>query len=95
MSARAPHRLVAAALALLVFLWLVLSIVVAVSDGDGAEFTIRLVVLLVVAVGAFWLVAAGLDAGHPGSSPLLELLRPSSGSAGSTVPASTSPCCSW
>lgn len=44
------------------------------DDGQG-ELMIRLVLLLAVALGAVWLVAAGFDARHPASKPLLVLVR--------------------
>ncbi len=41
---------------------------VTVGDEGQGEFMIRLVLLLAVALGTVWLVAAGFDSRHPGSS---------------------------
>lgn len=45
------------------------------SDDYQAEFTIRIALLLIVAMATLWLVAAGFDTRHPTSSPPLVLLR--------------------
>lgn len=61
-------------MALLASLWLVVGFVAA-GDDDQGEFTIRLALLLAVALGTVWLVAAGFDHRHPGSNPMLVAAR--------------------
>lgn len=63
-----------AALALLALLWLVVGFVADGDDNQG-EYMVRLALLLAVAVGTVWLVAAGFDSRHPGSNPVLVAAR--------------------